>query len=184
MPNRPQRQLQSMSILVPQYSRYRGTYVVTCCESLRTFLEDRLHLINENLVFSVGTDSPHIATDTTPQTRCALGGTMIRLLAVALSRNNPILHSVQTDWCYRLGSCRTENILQHFSRPGSSYRCHPPNTFRSGRAQPAKRERLGFPENLLGAKARRTGGQKGTDCGPPPEEYPPDEHAEFRVPAP
>ena len=127
---------------------------------------------------------PDIATDTTPQTRSALGDTMIRLLAVALSQKNPFFHSVETDWCYRLGSCRTENILQHFSRPGSSYRCHPPNTFRSGRAQPAKRERLGYPENLLGAKARCTGRQKGADCGPPPEQYPPDEHAEFRVPAP
>ena len=47
-----------------------------------------------------------------------------------------------------------------------------------------KRERLGFPENLRGARARRTRRQKGADCGPPPEEHLPDEHAEFRVPAP
>ena len=34
---------------------------------------------------------------------------------------------------YRLWSSQTENNLQHFSRPGFCYRCHPPNTFRSGR---------------------------------------------------
>ena len=58
-----------------------------------------------------------------------------------------------------------------------------PNTFRSGRVQPPKRQRLGFPANLRGARARRTRRQKGADCDPPPEEHPPDEHAEFRVPA-
>ena len=71
-------------------------------------------------------------------------------------------------------------FLQYFSQPGSSYRCHPPNTFRSGR----ERERLGFPENPRGARARRTRRQKDADCGPPPEEHSPDEYAEFRVPAP
>ena len=34
----------------------------------------------------------------------------------------------------RVWSSRTENNLQYFSRPEPSYRCHPPNTFRSGRA--------------------------------------------------
>ena len=63
---------------------------------------------------------------------------------------------------YRLGSCRTENYLLYFSRPGSCYRCHPPNTFHSWSAQPPKRERLGFRENFkaqgLGAHfARRAG---------------------------
>ena len=56
---------------------------------------------------------------------------------------------------YRLGSCRTANF-KYFSRPGSSYRCHPPNTFHSGRAQPPNRERLRFPANLRGVRARRT----------------------------
>ena len=74
--------------------------------------------------------------------------------------------------------------IQHLSPPGFSYRCHPPNTLRSERAQPPKRERLGFPANLRGARARRTRLQKGADCGPPPEENPPDEHWEFHVPAP
>ena len=57
-------------------------------------------------------------------------------------------------------------------------------TFRSGRAQPPNRERLGFPENLRGARARRTRRQKGADCGPPPDEHLPDEPSEFRLPAP
>ena len=73
---------------------------------------------------------------------------------------------------YRLWSSRTENNLRYFSPPGSSCRCHPPNTFRSGRAQPPKRERLGFPDNLRGARVRRTRCQKDADCGPPPEEHP------------
>ena len=108
---------------------------------------------------------------------------MIRLFAEVLSPKNPFFYSVQTDWHFTL-VLRNRNNLQYFSRPGSSYRCHPPNTFRSGRAQPPRRERLGFLENLRGARARRTRCQKGADCGPPPEEYPPDEHAEFRAPAP
>ena len=61
------------------------------------------------------------------------------------------------------------NNLQYFPRPGSSYRCHPPNTFHSGRAQPPKRERLGFPAN---PRARRTRRQKGADCVPQTEEHP------------
>ena len=85
---------------------------------------------------------------------------------------------------YRLWSSRTQNSLRYFSRPGSSYRCLPPNTFRSERAQPPKRERLGFPENLRGPRARRTCRQKDADCGPPPEEHSPEDQAEFRVPAP
>ena len=60
----------------------------------------------------------------------------------------------------------------------------PPNTFRSGKAPPPKKERQGFPANLRGARARRPRHQKDTDCAPPPEEHPPDEHAEFRVPQP
>ena len=60
---------------------------------------------------------------------------------------------------YRLWSSRTENNIQYVSRPGSCYRCHPPNTFRSGRAQPPKRERVGFPDNFetqgLGAHVAR-----------------------------
>ena len=47
-----------------------------------------------------------------------------------------------------------------------------------------KIERLGFPANLRGARARRTRRQKGANCDPPPEEHPPDEYAEFRVPSP
>ena len=118
-----------------------------------------------------------------PQTRSALGGTMIRLLAAVLSLKNPFFHSVQTDWCYTDSGPPEPNII-YFPRPGSSYRCHPPNMFRSGRAQPPKRERFGFPANLRGARARRTRRQKGADCAPPPEDHPPDEHAEFLVPVP
>ena len=92
--------------------------------------------------------------------------------------------SVQTLALYKLGSCRTEKKLRHFSRPGSTCRCQPPNTVLSGSAQPTKRERLGFPEKVRGARARRTRRLKGADCGPPPEEHPPDEPAEFRLPAP
>ena len=43
---------------------------------------------------------PDLAIDTIPQTRSALGGTMIRLLAAVLPRKNPFFHSVQTDWRY------------------------------------------------------------------------------------
>ena len=93
---------------------------------------------------------------------------MIRLLAAVLSFTRCRLTGVQ-----RLWSSRTENILQYFSRPGSSYRCHPPNTFRSGRAQSPKRERFGFPENLRVASARRTRRQKDADCAPPREEHSP-----------
>ena len=111
---------------------------------------------------------------------------MIRLFAAVLSPKDPLFHSVQTGWryLYRLWSSQTENNLQHFSRPGYSYRFHSPNTFRAGRDQPPKRDRLEFPENLRGARAWRTRPQKGADCGPPAEEHPYDEHAEFCVPAP
>ena len=70
--------------------------------------------------------------------------TMIRLLAAVLSPKNPFFHS-QIDW---RTSSRTENNLQYFYRPVSTYRYHPPNTFRSGRAQPLKRECLELPENF------------------------------------
>ena len=52
---------------------------------------------------------------------------------------------MQTLLLYRLGSCRTENNLHYFCRRGPSYRCHPANMSRSGRAPPPKTERLGFP---------------------------------------
>ena len=105
----------------------------------------------------------------------SMKSTMIRLLAAVLSPKNPFFHS-QIDW---RTSSRTENNLQYFYRPVSTYRYHPPNTFRSGRAQPLKRECLGFLENLRGARARRTRRQNWADCAPPPEEHPPDECAEF-----
>ena len=75
---------------------------------------------------------------------------MIRLFAAVLSPKDPLFHSVQTGWryLYRLWSSQTENNLQHFSRPGYSYRFHSPNTFRAGRDQPPKRELLGFPDNF------------------------------------
>ena len=41
-----------------------------------------------------------LAADTTPRTRSALGGTMIRVFAAVRTRKNPFFHSVQTDWCY------------------------------------------------------------------------------------
>ena len=60
---------------------------------------------------------------------------MIRLLAVVLSPNNPLFSFTRCSETrvYRLWSSRAENNLQYFSRPGSCYRYHPPNTFRSGR---------------------------------------------------
>ena len=76
--------------------------------------------------------------------------TMARLLVAVLSRRNPFIHSVQTDWRIQAPVLPNGNSLQYFSRPGSSYRCHSPNTFRSGRAQLLNRERLGFAENLRG----------------------------------
>ena len=85
--------------------------------------------------------------------------TMMRVLAAVLSRKNPFFHPGQTDWRIQTLVLPNRNSLHHFSRPGSSYRCHPPNTFRSGRAQPPTRERLGFPEKLeaqgLGAHVAR-----------------------------
>ena len=78
---------------------------------------------------------------------------------------SPVFFSLGEDYLalYILGSSRTESNLQHYSWPGSSYRWHPPNSFRSGRSQPPKRERLMFPANLRGARARRTHRQKGAD---------------------
>ena len=110
--------------------------------------------------------------------------TMIRLPAAALSRNNPFFHSVRID-----------SRIQTLVLPNRKYfivllparfflPMPPPKILRSGRTQPSKRDRLGFPANLRGARARCTRRQKGADCGPPPEEHPRDEHAEFGVPAP
>ena len=56
-------------------------------------------------------------TDTAPQTRSALGGTMIRLLAAVLSLKNPFFHSVQTDWCYT-GSGPPEPKIIYSTSPG------------------------------------------------------------------
>ena len=74
--------------------------------------------------------------------------TMIRLLDAVLSRKNPFFHSVQTDSRIQTLALPNRNNLSYFSRPGSSFRYHPPNTFRSGRPQPPKREHLGFPGNV------------------------------------
>ena len=38
--------------------------------------------------------------------------------------------------------------------PGSCYRCHPPNMFRSGLAKSRKKEHLGFPENFEAQELR------------------------------
>ena len=59
-----------------------------------------------------------------------------------------------------------------------------PNVLRFGRAQSLKTEPLGFPENLRGARARRTRCHKDGDCGPPPEEHPTDDPADFPLPSP
>ena len=74
--------------------------------------------------------------------------TMMRVLAAVLSRKNPFFHPGQTDWRIQTLVLPNRNNLQYFPRPGSCYRCHPPKTFRSWRAQPLTRERLGFPENF------------------------------------
>ena len=49
----------------------------------------------------------------------------------------------------------------------------PKNTFRSGRAQPPKREHLGFSTNLRGARARHTRCQKGGTVALRPRSIPP-----------
>ena len=49
---------------------------------------------------------------------------------------------------YLLWSSRTELNYGSFLGPGPCYRCQPPNTCRSGRAQPPKRKRLEFPDNF------------------------------------
>ena len=83
---------------------------------------------------------------------------MIRLLAAVLSPYNPFFHS-QTDW--RIQTLVLPNrkyftvlLLARILLP-----MPPPNTFRSGRTQPPKRERLGFSENFeaqgLGAHVAR-----------------------------
>ena len=96
--------------------------------------------------------------------------TMIRLLAAVMSPKNPFFHSLQTDSRIQTLVLPNRKGFQYFSQPGSSYRCHPTNTLRSGSAQLAKRERLGFPENLRGARTRRIRHRKSADCAPPPEE--------------
>ena len=53
-----------------------------------------------------------------PQTRSALGGTMIRLLAAVLSLKNPFFHSVQTDWCYTDSGPPEPNIIYSSTSPG------------------------------------------------------------------
>ena len=98
--------------------------------------------------------------------------TMARLLVAVLSRRNPFIHSVQTDWRIQAPVLPNGNSLQYFSRPGSSYRCHSPNTFRSGRAPPPKRERLGFPQNFRSARDRRTHRQKTRTAAPRPRSTP------------
>ena len=61
---------------------------------------------------------PDLAADATPQTRSALGGTMIRLLAAVLSLKNPFFHSVQTDWCYTDSGPPEPNIIYSSTSPG------------------------------------------------------------------
>ena len=53
-----------ISTLVQQYSSYPGTYIVTSCSSLITFLEDRLPLSNEKA--SGFPSEPILSTPTAP----------------------------------------------------------------------------------------------------------------------
>ena len=128
---------------------------------------------------------PDVATDTTPQARSALGGTMMRVLAGVLSRKNQLFHLVQTDWCDTDPGPPEPKIIYSTSLgPALPTDATPRTRSVLGGPSPPKRERLGFPANLRGARARGTRRQKGADCAPPLEEHPPNELAEFRVPAP
>ena len=49
---------------------------------------------------------------------------------------------------YKLWSSRTENNFQYFSRPGSSYRCHPSNTFVLGGPSPRRGNASGLRRTL------------------------------------
>ena len=52
-----------------------------------------------------------------PQTRSALGGTLVRLPAAVQTRKNPFFHSVQTDWCYT-DSGPAEPTTNYSASPG------------------------------------------------------------------
>ena len=107
------------------------------------------------------------------QARSALRDTMIRLLAAVQTLNNPFLHSVQTDWCYTDSGPPEPKIITALL-PARLFLPMPPlNPFLSGRAQPPKRERLGFPANLRGARAWRTRRPEGRGLRPLAREAPP-----------
>ena len=94
---------------------------------------------------------PDLAIDTIPQTRSALGGTMIRLLAAVLPRKNPFFHSVQTDWRYT-DSGPPEPKIIYSTSPGPDLRTD---------ATPRTRSVLGGPEDrtprVSGEPSRRKG---------------------------
>ena len=63
--------------------------------------------------------------------------------------------------------------LWHLIRPGCSYRCHPPNTFRSRRARPPKMERFGIPAKFGGARVGAYVARRAQTADPRPRSTPP-----------
>ena len=110
---------------------------------------------------------------------------MIRLLAAVLSLKNPFFHSVQTDWCYT-GSGPPEPKIIYSTSFGPDLPTDATPRTRSVVGGPSPRRwnasgfRRTFDAQGLGAHVAR----RPRTATPPPEEHPPDEYAEFRVPAP
>ena len=102
----------------------------------------------------------------------SINSIMIRLLAAVLSPNNPFFHSVLTDW-----------RIQILSRAGILLAMPPPKhiPFWEGPAPEEGTPRVS--RELRGARAPRTRRQNSPDSAPPHGEHPPDEPAEFRLPA-
>ena len=107
---------------------------------------------------------------------------LARLLAAVLSPKD-IIFSLGADklTLYRFGSRRTEKILQQaVGLPARILLPMPPPRqvpFWEGAAPNEGTPRVS--RKLRGARARRTRRQNWADCGPPLEEHPPDECAEF-----
>ena len=108
---------------------------------------------------------------------------MIRLFAAVLSPNTPLFHSVPTKWRYTASGPPETEMYSTSPGPDLPTDATPEHVpFWEGPTPEERTPRVFDKPSRCKGSAHTL--PEGRDCGPPPEEHPPDDNAKFRVPAP